>query len=91
MSKQEKLKEGIDALFEKKTEEEKEQKAVSAGRPKATPPETLTTVMVEDTMLEKIRALAYWERITQKEVFVNSLNEYLTRYEAKNGKIKPKP
>jgi len=42
-------------------------------------------------MIEKIRALVYWERITQKEVFVNSLNEYLTRYEKNNGKIKPKP
>lgn len=48
-----------------------------------------TTVILNPALLEKIRALAYWERITIKEVISGALEESIKRYEETKGQIKP--
>lgn len=50
-----------------------------------------TTFIIDARTHKKIKALAYWERRTIKDVFNRALSEYLTRYEKKNGTIKPQP
>lgn len=50
--------------------------------------ETRATFIVREDTLDKIKAVAYWERVQIKEVLNTALQEYLASYEAKNGKIK---
>ncbi|NLC66929.1 MAG: hypothetical protein GX752_08390 [Clostridium sp.] len=49
-----------------------------------------TFVMKEDTV-DKIKAIAYWERKMIKEVVEESFYEFIEKYEQENGKIKPIP
>jgi hypothetical protein len=50
-----------------------------------------TTFLVTREMLEKLKAIAYWER----ELIQDVVNDYLTKgvaaYERKNGEVKPRP
>jgi hypothetical protein len=36
----------------------------------------------------KLKAVAYWDRMTVKDVLATALEEYFTKYEKKNGPIK---
>lgn len=47
---------------------------------------TRATFIVEEKMNEKIRALAYWERLTVKEIMYEALSTYL-----KGKHVKPLP
>lgn len=47
---------------------------------------TRATFIVEEKMNEKIRALAYWERMTVKEIMYEALSNYL-----KGKQVKPLP
>lgn len=49
------------------------------------------TFIANKKQIEKIKAIAYWDRLSIKDVLGNALNEYLTEYENNNGKIKPIP
>jgi len=53
--------------------------------------ETRATFIVKEGLLEKLKAIAYWERILIKEVVASALEEAVARYEKKNGDIKPIP
>jgi len=53
--------------------------------------ETRATFIVKEGLLEKLKAIAYWERILIKEVVASALEEAIARYEKKNGDIKPIP
>jgi hypothetical protein len=53
--------------------------------------ETRATFIVREDLLEKVKAVAYWERMLYKEVVNTALEEYLSRYEKKNGVVKPRP
>jgi hypothetical protein len=53
--------------------------------------ETRATFIVKESLLEKVKAVAYWDRILMKDVINTALEEYLSRYEKKSGEIKPKP
>lgn len=53
--------------------------------------ETRATFIVNEADLERIKAMAYWERLQIKDIINVALHEYIERYEAKNGPIKPKP
>jgi hypothetical protein len=52
--------------------------------------ETRATFIVKEELLEKLKSVAYWDRKLIKEVVETALEEYLSRYEKKNGEIKPK-
>ena len=53
--------------------------------------ETRATFIINEAYLERIKALAYWERIQIKDAINDALKEYLEKYETSHGKIKPKP
>jgi len=53
--------------------------------------ETRATFIVNETILEKIKAVAYWERILLKDVINTAIQDYITKYEKKSGEIKDIP
>lgn len=64
-----------------------------APKPKdATKPgEVRATFIVNKEALEKLKAVAYWDRILIKDVINTALEEAIARYEKKNGVINPIP
>lgn len=52
------------------------------------PKETRATFIVNEDQLEKIKAIAYWDRLMVKDVVAKAFEEFLTRYEKKSGEIK---
>jgi hypothetical protein len=53
--------------------------------------ETRATFIINEDLLEKLKAIAYWDRKLIKEVVDLSLQETVNKYEKKNGAIKPIP
>ena len=53
--------------------------------------ETRATFIVNEELLEKLKAIAYWDRKLIKEVVDTALQEAVAKYEKKNGNIKPIP
>ena len=53
--------------------------------------ETRATFIVNEELLEKLKAVAYWDRVMIKDVINTALEETVTKYEKKNGKVKPIP
>jgi hypothetical protein len=49
--------------------------------------ETRATFIVNEDLLAKVKALAYWERQTIKDILNKALEDYLKHYEKKNGPI----
>jgi hypothetical protein len=50
--------------------------------------ETRATFIVNEELLEKLKAVAYWERRMIKEVIASALEETVAKYEEKNGPVK---
>lgn len=55
------------------------------------PGEIRATFILGKDLLSKVKALAYWERKKIKDVVITALSEHVSRYEKKNGEIKPMP
>jgi len=53
--------------------------------------ETRATFIVKEELLEKLKAIAYWDRKLIKDVVASALEEAVNKYEKKNGEIKPIP
>jgi len=54
--------------------------------------DTRATFILTAESLEKLKAVAYWERLNIKEIAQSAIDEYLNRYEKKTGtSIKPVP
>ena len=53
--------------------------------------ETRATFIVREDLLEKIKAVAYWERARIKDIINGALVDVVERYEAEHGEIKPIP
>ncbi|MFV0180295.1 hypothetical protein OBK28_12080 [Empedobacter falsenii] len=53
--------------------------------------ESRATFIVNDGVLEKLKAIAYWDRVLIKEVVNSALVSAIEKYEKKNGEIKPIP
>ena len=53
--------------------------------------ETRATFIVQEDLLEKMKALAYWDRVLIKDIINQALQEHITRHEKKNGEIKSLP
>lgn len=51
--------------------------------------ETRATFIINEELLEKLKAIAYWDRVLIKEVVNNALQEAVAKYEKKNGSVKP--
>lgn len=53
--------------------------------------ETRATFIVKEELLDKLKAIAYWDRKLIKEVVNTALQDIVDKYEEKNGDIKPIP
>ena len=53
--------------------------------------ETRATFIVSEADLEKVKAVAYWERLQIKDVIGAALRDYVTQYEKRAGGLKPIP
>jgi hypothetical protein len=53
--------------------------------------ETRATFIVNEDLLEKLKAIAYWDRVLIKDVVNTALQEAVDKYEKKSGAIKPIP
>jgi hypothetical protein len=53
--------------------------------------EVRATFIVNEEILEKLKAIAYWERLLIKDVINTALQETVAKYEKKSGVIKPIP
>ena len=53
--------------------------------------ETRATFIVNEELLDKLKAIAYWDRVLIKDVVNTALQEAVAKYERKSGDIKPIP
>ena len=53
--------------------------------------ETRATFIINEDLLEKLKAIAYWDRVLIKEVVHTALQDAVEKHEKKNGAIKPIP
>jgi len=53
--------------------------------------ETRATFIVNEELLDKLKAIAYWDRVLIKDVINTALQDVVAKYEKKNGVIKPIP
>ena len=53
--------------------------------------ETRATFIINEELLDKLKAIAYWDRVLIKDVVNTALQEAVVEYEKKNGDIKPIP
>jgi len=53
--------------------------------------ETRATFIINEELLEKLKAIAYWERVLIKDVVNTALQDTIAKYEKKSGDIKPIP
>ena len=53
--------------------------------------ETRATFIVDENLLEKLKAIAYWDRLNIKDVINDTFQSCIDAHESKNGEIKPIP
>lgn len=53
--------------------------------------ETRATFIINEELLDKLKAIAYWDRCLIKDVVNTALQDVVAKYEKKNGDIKPVP
>ncbi len=53
--------------------------------------EIRATFIVKIGTLNKLKAIAYWERQKIKTIFMEAMEQAVERYEKKNGAVKPIP
>ncbi len=51
--------------------------------------ETRATLILNEDIVSKLKAVSYWDRVPLKVIMNNALNAFIISYEEKNGKIKP--
>jgi hypothetical protein len=53
--------------------------------------ETRATFIINEELLDKLKAIAYWDRVLIKDVVNTALQDVVAKYESKSGDIKPIP
>jgi len=104
MSKDKNIARGLSSLLGDTIEPEAETPAKKTGRPQTSQREitkssqegtkeneTRATFIINEGLLDKLKAVAYWERSLIKDVLAEALGAYLEQYEQKHGKIKNIP
>lgn len=82
----------LNSVMREEAPEEQNSDTKKPGRPKtATPGGIRTTLILNKDLMEKIKALAYWERLLIKDVVEEAIEEKIKRYEKQHGEIKPIP
>ena len=47
------------------------------------------TFIVEETLLEKVKGIAYWDRLQIKVAINDALSSYVAQWEKQHGPVKP--
>jgi hypothetical protein len=77
----------LEDLKDSEGEKNKEVKgSVKAGLKEG---ETRATLILNEVVINKFKAISYWDRVPLKVIMDDALSVFLNRYEEKNGKIKP--
>jgi len=83
---------GLNSLLENKTEPKNSKREITKSSQKGTKDkETRATFIVNESLLDKLKAMAYWDRKLIKEVVDQALQEAVANYEKRNGDIKGIP
>ena len=53
--------------------------------------ETRATFIINEELLEKLKAIAYWDRVLIKDVINKALQDAIDKHQKKSGDIKPIP
>ena len=53
--------------------------------------ETRATFIIKEALLDKLKGMAYWERVLIKDVLCTAIEDAVVKYERKKGEIKPIP
>jgi len=53
--------------------------------------ETRATFIVNEDLLDKLKAIAYWDRVLIKDVINKALQDAIDKHQKKSGDIKPIP
>ena len=64
-----------------------EERATQKQRDQQEPARSVTTIITDPETLQKIRGIAYWERIRIRDVINQALKTYIANYEATRGTI----
>lgn len=65
---------------ERKPQEKKPTRTASQGQERI-------CIMMDSAIMEEVRAIAYYDRMKIVDIFRNAVEDYITKYEKKNGKI----
>jgi predicted DNA-binding ribbon-helix-helix protein len=81
---------GINSLLGEPSEKPKAGKPEEAIRkPSGGSGGIRTTLILQRELLEKVKAMAYWDRTTIKEIVASALEETIRKHETKRGNIYP--
>ncbi|MCU0323810.1 MAG: hypothetical protein MUF45_00950 [Spirosomaceae bacterium] len=78
-------KDTITQVLIQKSEQRAKGNTVKAGLKEG---ETRATLILNESVIDKLKAIAYWDRITLKTVVDDALQSFIDNYEKNNGKIK---
>jgi hypothetical protein len=53
--------------------------------------EIRATFILNETLVEQLKAIAYWDRLLIKDVVTEALKQAVIKYEKKNGPVEPIP
>jgi hypothetical protein len=82
---------GLSSLLGEEPKSKAQDKAKTSSKKAAPLEEVRATFIVNKQTLEKLKAIAYWERTQIKNQIAEALDNYLEAYETKNGEVKPIP
>ncbi len=51
----------------------------------------ITTILASPKTMQKIKGIAYWDRVNMKDVMNAAFNDYISKYESTRGEIKLPP
>ena len=91
--------EGLDALIPTQADKKRRGRPASPDRKEVVKSsqegtkkdEVRATFIVREELLEKLKAIAYWDRAMIKDVVNGALQDAIDRYEKKSGAVKPIP
>lgn len=82
---------GLDSLLSSKKDEPKKARVRNSSTDGLPEDEVRYTVIIKTSTLEKLKAIAYWDRLKIKDVTGEALDSFIENYEKEKGAIKPIP
>jgi hypothetical protein len=82
---------GMSGLIGGSDQQEEPQKKRGPKKTEETEKKPITSFITNKETIDKIKAIAYWERLSITEAYQSAMDQYFASYEKKNGAIKPVP